>query len=98
MQPDALERARHPRAPSAASSTKGRETMKRRKKLSSCLVFELHGHHVSSIDDIRDLLKLWNVCDAQALKIIRYHVGKAIGKFCVGVYMNGGNVYALYPS
>lgn len=72
--------------------------MKRRKKLASKLILELYGHRVSSIDDIRDLLKLWNVCDAKALKIIRYHVGKAIGKFCVGVYMNGGNVYALYPS
>lgn len=67
-------------------------------KYVSIPVSSLHGRHVSTIEDVKDVLGLWNLCDYTALKVARYHIGKAIGKFCIGLYVKGGQLYAMYPA
>lgn len=70
----------------------------KKKNYASTLVSTLHGRHVSTIEDVKDVLGLWNLCDYTALKVARYHIGKAIGKFCIGLYVKGGQLYAMYPA
>ena len=60
----------------------------------SVLLDELQGRRVSTMEDVKDVLGLWNLCDYDALKVARYHVGKALGRFCVDIYMSGGRLYA----
>lgn len=63
-------------------------------KYVSIPVSSLHGRHVSTIEDVKDALRLWEYCDYDALKIARAHIGRQLGRVCVELYVSGGGLYA----
>lgn len=66
----------------------------RRKRFVTVHIFTLAGHRVRSVDDARDVLGLWNVCDFDALREVAAAVGREIGRQVEDVFMSGGSLYA----
>lgn len=70
----------------------------RKRNYNTVMIRELYGHPVHTLEDVKDILDLWKLCGYDALRVARYRIGKEIDRFCIDLFVKGGQLYAMYPA